>query len=107
LWIDGSYTCDKETPDDIDLSVAFWVSDAERLDPRTYSDIMNRLNGGHKFSPGLDTYLCPRFDQNDPRKAADLTDYWSEKWGKGRDDWLKGFVVIAIGDTDAQHRLLA
>ena len=79
VWIDGSYTCEKEEPDDIDLSVSFWVSDAEKLDPSIFSDIMNRLNGGHQFSPGLDTYLCPRFDRTDPRRAADLTDYWVEK----------------------------
>lgn len=105
LWIDGSFTCNKEEPDGIDLSVTFWVSDAEKLDQAVYADIMQRLNGGHKFSVGLDTYLCPRFARDDPRRGADLTNYWSDKWGKGRDDWLKGFVVIAIGETDAQHRL--
>lgn len=107
LWINGSFTCDKEQPDDIDLSVSFWTADAEKLDNAVFDDIMKRLNGGHNFSHALDTYLCPRFDRHDPRFGADLTDYWTEKWGKGRDDWLKGFIVIVVGETDAQRRLIA
>jgi hypothetical protein len=107
VWVNGSFTCDKEEPDDIDLSVAFWAVDGERLDSLIFRDIMNKLNGGHRFSSALDTYLCPRFDRSDSRYSADLTDYWADKWGKGRDDWLKGFIVIGVEETDAQRRLLA
>jgi hypothetical protein len=107
VWINGSFTCDKEKPDDIDLATAFWAVDAEALDASVFNGIMTSLNGGRRFSAGLDSYLCPRFDRYDPRASADLTDYWADKWGKGRDGWLKGFIVIGVEDTDAQRRLLA
>jgi hypothetical protein len=98
LWVDGSFVCTKDEPDDIDLSVAFMVSDMELLPDAVTKDLIARLNGGRKFSGLLDTYLCPRFPKDDPRRQADNEDYWSDKWGKGRDNWLKGFAVVGIGN---------
>jgi hypothetical protein len=105
LWIDGSFMTEKEEPDDIDLSFSPWVSALEKLDLPVQVAVFNGLNGGKKYSPWLDTYVCVRFPQDDPRKGADKTNYWSEKWGKGWDDWLKGYAVIKIGETDVGHRL--
>jgi hypothetical protein len=57
------------------------------------------------YSPLLHTYVCVRFARDDPRRAADRTDYWTEKWGVGWDDRLKGYVVIKLGETDVGHKL--
>ena len=43
VWVNGSFTCDKDTPDDIDLSLSFWAVDAEALDRSVFDDIMNHL----------------------------------------------------------------
>jgi hypothetical protein len=107
LWVDGSFLTDKSEPNDLDVAVAFWAVDAAMADPNILNDFENRLNGGRKFSINLDTYLCPRFDKSDPRHGADGSLYWSGLWGKGRDDWLKGYVVITTGETDVQRRILA
>jgi hypothetical protein len=92
VWVNGSFVCDKDEPDDIDLAVAFWVDDADYIN----QSLLDVLNGYRKFSPLLDTYLCARFRKDDPRRAADNEDYWAGLWGKGRDGWLKGFVVIEL-----------
>jgi hypothetical protein len=107
LWVDGSYLTEKTDPEDIDLSFAVWVQHLESLDPSLQSDLLANLNGGKAYSPALDTYFCARFLREDPRCVADTTAYWGEKWGKGWDDWLKGYAVIKLGETDVGYRLFA
>lgn len=106
-WINGSFVTEKQDPEDIDLCVAFISDDFNLLDDSHAEFIMEKLNGGKIFSDFLDIYLCPLFYRSDPRRGADASDYWSAWWGVGRDNWLKGFVVIGIGETDVQRRLAA
>lgn len=106
LWLDGSYLTEKIEPDDIDVVVEFWADEAGALDPTVVEPIFV-LNGEKRFSPVLDTYLCVRFLREDPRSHADRRDYWAEVWGKGWDDWLKGYAVVAIGESDVQRRIIA
>lgn len=107
LWVDGSYLTEKPDPEDIDLSFAAWVQHLESLDPSLQSSLLANLNGGKAYSPALDTYFCARFLREDPRRGADMTAYWCEKWGKGWDDWLKGYAVIKLGETDVGYKLFA
>jgi hypothetical protein len=105
LWVDGSFLTEKEEPDDADLTMSALISALELLDLSTQDWILNNLNGGKKYSPLLDTFICVRFPMDDPRRGADKTDYWAEKWGVGWDDRLTGFAVIKLGETDVGHRL--
>lgn len=107
LWINGSFLTEKPEPNDIDLCFAIFVHDFERMDSHVQANIDQLLNGGKAYSPVLDTYVCFRFLRDDPRALADTSDYWSEKWGKGWDNWLKGFAVIKFGESDVGLRLFA
>ena len=107
LWVDGSFLTTKPEPDDIDLCFSAFVSDFQALDLTVQNAIWLNLNGGKKYSPHLDTYLCFRFLREDPRAKADGSDDRSENWGVGWDDHLTGFVVIQLGETDVGRKLLA
>lgn len=107
LWIDGSFLTEKDEPDDIDLSFSAWATDLDKVDPAIVAEIFRLLNGGKIYSPVLDTYICVRFLKEDPRHLADKTLYWTEKWGKGWDDWLKGYAVLRLGENDVGFRLVA
>jgi hypothetical protein len=107
LWIDGSFLTQKLDPGDIDLSFAAWINHLETLDPTIQAWILANLNGGYAYSPVLDTYFCARFLREDPRYSADKSAYWGEKWVKDWEDWLKGYVVIKLGETDVGRRLFA
>jgi hypothetical protein len=106
LWINGSFVCAKDDPGDIDIVVAFFSKDAEKLEISIQDDIIKLLNGNKRFSQMLDTFLCPMFDREDTRRGADKSGYWGDLWGKGREGWLKGFIVLAVGETDVQRRLI-
>lgn len=107
LWVDGSFLTEKDEPDDIDLSFSAWAHHVQSLPPVIQNFILIELNGGKKYSPALDTYVCFRFLREDPRRAADTTDYWTEKWGIGWDDRLKGYAVIRIGESDVGRKICA
>jgi len=67
--------------------------------------LFENLNGGKAYSPWLDTYFCPRFLREDPRRKADRSAYWGMMWSRDRDDGVKGYVVVKLGETDVGHRL--
>ncbi|MBW5437444.1 hypothetical protein FXB41_22610 [Bradyrhizobium canariense] len=107
LWVDGSFLTEKPEPDDIDLTFAAWAQSFDLVHPAVQQVVINSLNGGNKYSPLLHTFICFRFLREDPRRAADKTDYWTEKWGVGWDDHLKGYVVLKLGETDVGLKLFA
>lgn len=107
LWVDGSFLTEKLEPDDIDLCFSCFAIDFDKLPRPVARAIWTNLNGGKKYSPHLDTYLCFRFLSEDPRAHADGTNDWSEKWGVGWDDHLTGFAVIKLGETNVSLSLLA
>lgn len=107
LWVNGSFLTEKDEPDDIDLSFSAFVSDVEILDMAMQDWILTNLNGNKRYSRYLDTFICFRYPREHPNRRADLTGYWTEKWGVGWDDRLKGYAVIKLGESDVGHRLCA
>ena len=106
LWVDGSFLTEKLSPNDIDVVVVFWEQDVAG-DPALTNFLLYELNGGKKWSRWLDTYVLPLRMSADGRYNTDSLDYWGNQWGQGRDKWLKGFVVLRLGETDVGLRLLA
>lgn len=96
LRTDGSFLTEKNDPDDIDLSFSAWADHLDTLDPNLRNFLFRNLNGNKAYSPVLDTYICVRFSRDDPRRAADKTDYWAQKWGVGWDSYLKGYAAIKL-----------
>jgi hypothetical protein len=105
LWADGSFLTEKDEPDDVDISFSAFATALDTLDNTCRKWIFANLDGHKRYSQLLDTYICVRFAMDDPRRAADGTDYWAEKWGVGWDDRLTGYVVIKLGETDVGYRL--
>jgi hypothetical protein len=107
LWIDGSFLTEKSVPNDIDLTLVVHQKIFEMLGEKTCDEMVRALNGGKVYSPLLDTYMCFQFDYGDPRSGASGESYWARQWGLDRENFLKGFAVIRIGEGDVWHRLFA
>ena len=105
IWIDGSYLTAKPEPDDIDVIFSAWAADLDAMPVRVQNAILANLDGGKQYSPLIDTYICVRFPSGDARRKSDRTNYWSELWGKGWDNYLTGYAVIKYGETDVGLRL--
>jgi len=106
LWIDGSFLTEKAEPNDIDVLFWAYVSDMENLERSVVNAIILDLDGGHQYSPLLDTYINFKFPEGDPRSSGDRTRYWADLWGRGWDDYLTGYAVIRIGESHVGLRLL-
>ena len=48
--------------------------------------------------------MCIQFLASDPRRAADMSDYLALNWGVGRDNYLKGYAVLRLGEKDVGNR---
>jgi hypothetical protein len=89
------------------VSFSAWADHLQTLDVNLQNWLLQNLNGNKVYSPVLDTFFCAKFARDDPRKAADKTDYWARKWGVGWDDFLKGYAILKLGETDVGLRLFA
>lgn len=109
LWVDGSLLTHKviPEPDDADVSFTIEIENLQNRDAAAQHFVVHTLNGGRKYSPLLDTYICILFPRGDPRRSSSMERYWAEKWGIGWDDHLKGFAVIKFGENDVWLRLFA
>lgn len=107
LWVDGSFLTEKPDPADIDLTVVVHVEAMDALPQHVADDLINTFNGGKRYSPALDTFIAVQFRKEDPRSRADRSSYWSGWWSRGRDESLKGYAVIKLGETDVGLRLFA
>lgn len=83
-----------------------WHIDLERAGRDVQDWMLEKLNGAKSYSPFLDTYISVRFEKDDPRSRSDRTDYWANLWGKGWDNWLTGYAVVRLGDSDVGLRLV-
>jgi hypothetical protein len=103
LWIDGSFVTEEAVPSDIDIGVCVNDGVMQALSP-TQDNFLTKLSCDHEaFIPGLDTFVFAGYWIGHPRHGADEDDgfskttiSWSQQFGKGRDDWLKGIVLLPI-----------
>ena len=96
VLIDGSFLTKKQNPADIDLTIIVPSLFINSFNP----DALNLLTiiANKAYSDSLDSYVCL---DDDPKLLA----YWHRQWGAGRDERLKGYAVIRVGENDVGLRL--
>lgn len=107
LWIDGSFVTAEEVPSDIDIGVCVKDDVMQALSP-AQGDFLTKLSRDDEaYIPGLDTFVFAGYWIGHPRYGADEDDgfsrttiSWSQQFGKGRDDWLKGVVLLPVLEND-------
>ena len=89
LWIDGSFTTEKEEPGDIDLLFVMSAEDVNGLDEQGQQTFKALLvdNPTVKLRYSCDVYWC--LAQDEQRKG-----YWSKWFGHSRSEQPKGIARI-------------
>lgn len=107
LWVDGSLLTQKEEPDDLDLAV---IIDRDAYDQLTdeQRQIWDRL-AKEPYSAEVDSFAYVRRLRGDPFFADESLDpaySWSEQYLlEHSDQWLKGYVVVKLRETDVGLRI--
>lgn len=99
--IDGSFTTNKNDPNDVDLVV---LVDAAMIDmlstdqQATFSDLVSGKNTQLKYK--CDAYFCPTYPDTHPNYQDGRTQrkYWLGEFGYDRQDTAKGIVEISYPD---------
>jgi hypothetical protein len=91
IWVDGSFMCAKQEPDDIDLVVVYDPQSADELPESSMSVVGGLLNTGFvKARFGLHVFPA------DATLAADLN-YWRRTFGTQRDEVTpKGLAELKV-----------
>lgn len=96
VLIDGSFLTEKLDPADIDLTIivpAFLLN----LPHASVTNLLVLISD-KSYSQKLDSFICL---DNDANRVA----YWHRQWGAGRDEKLKGYAIIRVGENDVGLRL--
>jgi len=107
IWLDGSFLTEKESPDDLDVTV---ILDADV--PNKLSEDQQRLiddtTEGRVMS-GVDSFAFTKRTRDDPffgDEHLDPVSSWGEQYGSEcSEQWLKGFVVIKVRETNVGLRI--
>lgn len=107
FWLDGSFLTEKPEPDDLDVTLmvepdvaaAFTVEQSALVD-----QISER-----RFADCVDSFVFVRRRRGDPHfgdEALDPANSWGEQYGlECSEQWLKGFVVLKLRETDVGLRI--
>lgn len=90
LWIDGSFTTNKENPNDIDL-VIFSPASVLNVLPDDKKQLFQALTDrvSIKANFGCDVLFCPTEDQN-------MRSYWRGWYGFDRNERPKGIARVMV-----------
>ena len=106
IWVNGSLLTEKPEPSDLDVSVILDHDVSVELNG-VQMDLFNRLSEG--YGPDIDSFAYARRLREDPLFGNPMIDTaydWGEQYGsESSDDWLKGFAVILLGETDVGLRI--
>lgn len=97
--INGSYTTNKQDPQDIDLVNFIKASDCNKaIESGKGEEIKKFLTQGKsKENYMVDGYLVPVYDENDPKYSTitlSRVNYWTKWFGKDREGQAKGIIKI-------------
>lgn len=107
MWLDGSFLTEKTDPDDIDATVIIEPQVGATLNG-SQLDLVEKTNKCH-FGPDVDGFAYILLDRDDPDYHDDLVNparTWHEVYGAEHSkEWLKGFVVLKVRETDVGLRI--
>lgn len=90
LWIDGSFTTQKENPNDIDLVIFSPANDLNALPPdkqQLFQALTDRASIRANF--GCDVLFCPS-------ENLDMRSYWRGWYGFDRNEQPKGIARVVV-----------
>lgn len=91
IWVDGSFMCAKQEPDDIDLVVVYDPQSADAL-PESSLPVANTLLNTGLVKARFGLHVFPA----DASQAADLS-YWRRTFGTQRDEVTpKGLAELKV-----------
>lgn len=101
VWLDGSLLTGKPEPGDLDITI---VIDEEVLDSASdsQSQLIDKLANA-EYQDGVDSFVLTRWRRDNPIFGTELDDLatWNEVYGAEHSkEWLKGFVVLRLNETD-------
>lgn len=112
LWIDGSFLTEEEVPGDIDIAIRVMDDVMQNLTERQDILLTNLARDHHAFVQGLDTFVFSGYWIGHPHYGSEIDEgyskeatTWSQQFGKGQDDWLKGIVIIPVGESEIGLRI--
>lgn len=107
IWVDGSFLTEKPEPGDVDVTVIMEADVGAALTAPQRALVAQAE--GNAFAPDLDTFAFVKFSTDNPlyRDAhADAAYTWGEQYQlECGDQWLKGFAVLRLRETDVGLRL--
>ncbi|MDQ8141821.1 MULTISPECIES: DUF6932 family protein [Chryseobacterium] len=91
IWVDGSFTTEKEEPEDIDILIIYDELHLKTLAPGEINIINSLFNRSlSKIRFNLDVLLCEKNDINQ-------RSYWRGWFGFSRSEQLKGIAKFEYG----------
>jgi hypothetical protein len=101
VWLDGSLLTVKPEPGDLDITV---VIDEEVIDStdEIQSKLIDKLANA-EYADGVDSFVFTRWRRDNQFFGTELDDLasWNEVYGAEHSkEWLKGFVVLRLNETD-------
>jgi hypothetical protein len=103
IWVDGSFLTEKPDPQDVDVVAILDAEVAEALTPaqRVLVDTANEPD----YLPGIDSFVDTLYPHGHPM-IVDDDRTWGEQYGlENGDQWLKGFAVLRLWETDVGLRI--
>lgn len=108
IWLDGSFLTEKPEPGDIDATVMIEPHVGASLTPEQ-SDLISRTLNDAAFAPEVDGFAYVKLERDDPDYGDEMLDpasTWHEVYGAEHSkEWLKGFVVLKLRETDVGLRV--
>ena len=105
VFLDGSFVTRKPFPDDVDVIVSTELAGYERLSEEQLNllDSVNRDG----FILGVQSFSMVRYPREHERfgSAADLGNAGEAYGVEHGQQWLKGYIVIRLWETDVGNRI--
>lgn len=107
IWLDGSFLTTKPDPSDLDVTV---ILDADV--PDLLTEEQQRLiddTSQSRFADDVDSFAFAKRRRDDPYfgdESLDAAYSWGQQYGlECSENWLKGFVVIKLRETNVGLRI--
>jgi uncharacterized protein DUF6932 len=107
VWVDGSFLSEKEEPVDLDVTVILDADVAATLTEQQ-QELMDAASEG-KMGNDVDSFAFARLNRSDPNYRDEYLDpaySWGEQYGlECSEQWLKGFAVLKLRETNVGLRI--
>ena len=105
FWINGSFLTEEESPTDIDVAIKV-MDDVMQVLTAEQDEYLARISSDDGYIDGLDIFVFAGYWIGHPSYGTEVDDghsrvvpTYGHQFGKGRDDWLKGIAVLAVGEN--------